>query len=90
MCEYGGISTGSDIGEVTPDPSVDVSAWGDQIDLHQDSIVQKDLDRPIYLTGHILSPFYQRELIYQDCKFQSICDLCEISILNLVINNLTT
>ena len=25
---------GSDIGEVTPDPSVDVSAWGDEIDLH--------------------------------------------------------
>ena len=51
---------GSDIGEVTPDPSVDVSAWGDEIDLHQDSIVQKDLDKPIDLTGHILSPFYQR------------------------------
>ena len=66
---------GSDIGEVTPDPSVDVSAWGDEIDLHQDSIVQKDLDRPIDLTGHILSPFYQRELIYQDCKFQSIAHL---------------
>ena len=52
---------GSDIGEVTPDPSVDVSVWGDEIDLHQDSIVQKDLNRPIDLTGHI---FYQRELIY--------------------------
>ena len=48
---------------------------GDDIDLHQDSIVQKDLDRPIDLTGHILSPFYQRELIYQDCKFQSIAHL---------------
>ena len=60
---------GSDIGEVTPDPSVD------EIDLHQDSIVQKDLDRPIDLTGHILSPFYQRELIYQDCRFQSIAHL---------------
>ena len=55
---------GSDIGEVTPDPSVDVSAWGDEVDLHQDSIVQRDLDSPIDLTGHILSPFYQRELIY--------------------------
>ena len=65
---------GSDIGEVTPDPSVDVSAWGDEIDLHQDSIVQ-DLDRPIDLTGQILSPFYQRELMYQDCKFQSIAHL---------------
>ena len=66
---------GSDIGEMTPDPSVDVSAWGDEIDLHQDSIVQKDLDRSIDLTGHLLSPFYQRELIYQDCKFQSISHL---------------
>ena len=66
---------GSDIGEVTPDPSVDVSAWGDEIDLHQDSIVQEDFDRPIDLTGHILSPFYQRELIYQDCKLQSIAHL---------------
>ena len=66
---------GSDIGEVTPDPSVDVSAWEGEIDLHQDSIVQKDLDRPIDLTGHLLSPFYQRELIYQDCKSQSIAHL---------------
>ena len=66
---------GSDIGEVTPDPSVDVSAWGDETDLHQDSTIQKDLDRPVDLTGHILSPFYQRELIYQDCKFQSIAHL---------------
>ena len=66
---------GSDTGEVTPDPSVGVSAWGDESDLHQVSIIQKDLDRPIDLTGHILSPFYQRELIYQDCKFQSIAHL---------------
>ena len=66
---------GSDIGEVTPDPSVDVYAWGDETDLHQYSTIQKDLDRPVDLTGHILSPFYQRELIYQDCKFQSIAHL---------------
>ena len=66
---------GSDIGEVTPDPSVDGSACGDETDLHQDSTIQKDLGRPVDLTGHILSPFYQRELIYQDCKFQSITHL---------------
>ena len=66
---------GSDIGEVTPDPSVDVSAWEDATDLHQDSTIQKDLDKPVDLKGHILSPFYQRELIYQDCKFQSIAHL---------------
>ena len=39
------------------------------------SIIQKDLDKPIELTGHILSPFYQREIIYQDCKFHSIAHL---------------
>ena len=66
---------GSAIGDVTPDPSVDVSAWGEAIDLHHDSTIVNDLDRPVDLTGHILSPFYQRELIYQDCKFQSIAHL---------------
>ena len=66
---------GSDIGDVTPDPSVDVSAWEDATDLHHDSTIANDLDRPVDLTGHILSPFYQRELIYQDCKFQSIAHL---------------
>ena len=66
---------GSDIGDVTPDPSVDVSAWGNASDLHHDSTIVNDLDRPVDLTGHMLSPFYQRELMYQDCKFQSIAHL---------------
>ena len=66
---------GSAIGDVTPDPSVDVSAWGDASDLHHDSTIVNDLDRPVDLTGHILTPFYQRELMYQDCKFQSIAHL---------------
>ena len=66
---------GSDIGDVTPDPSVDVSAWGMASDLHHDSTIVNDLDRPVDLTGHILSPFYQCELMYQDCKFQSIAHL---------------
>ena len=55
------------MGDVTPDPSVDVSAWGNASDLRQDSEIISDLDIPIDLTGHILSPFYQRELMYQDC-----------------------
>ena len=63
------------MGDVTPDPSVDVSAWGNASDLHQDSEIISDLDIPIDLTGHILSPFYQRELMYQDCTFQSIAHL---------------
>ena len=66
---------GSEIGEMTPDPSFDVSAWEEGSDLHHDSTITNDLDKPINLTGHVLSPFYQRELIYQDCKFQSIAHL---------------
>ena len=66
---------GSDMGDVTPDPSVDVSAWGNASDLRQDSEIISDLDIPIDLTGHILSPFYQRKLMYQDCTFQSIAHL---------------
>ena len=37
---------GSDIGEVTPDPSVDVSAWGDEIDSHQESKVHVNYRNP--------------------------------------------
>ena len=66
---------GSVIGDVTPDPSVDVSAWENASVLHQDSDIVSDLDMPIDLRGHILSPFYQRDLIYQDCTFQSIARL---------------
>ena len=66
---------GSDMGDVTPDPSVDVSAWDNASVLHQDAEIISDLDIPINLKGHILSPFYQRELIYQDCTFQSIAHL---------------
>ena len=66
---------GSDMGDVTPDPSVDVSAWENASVLQQDSEIVSDLDIPIDLKGHILSPFYKRELIYQDCTFQSIAHL---------------
>ena len=62
---------GSDIGEVTPDPSVDVSAWEDVSDLHQDSTIQNDLDRPVDLTGHILSPFYRILIDFPSPKFMS-------------------
>ena len=66
---------GSNTGDVTPDPSVGVSAWEEASVLHHDSEIVSDLDIPIDLKGHILSPFYQRELIYQDCTFQSIAHL---------------
>ena len=34
-----------------------------------------DLDRPIDITGHVLSPFYYRQLDYQDSRFHSIAHL---------------
>ena len=66
---------GSDTGDVTPDPSVGVYAWEEASVLHHDSEIISDLDIPIDLKGHISSPFYQRELVYQDCTFQSIAHL---------------
>ena len=39
------------------------------------STVIKDLDRPIDITGHVLSPFHQRKLNYQDCRFHYIAHL---------------
>ena len=77
---------GSHIGEVTPDPSVDVSAWGEESDIHHDSTIPKDLDKPIDLTGHILSPFYQREIIYQDfASFTQLRICCATDTLSLMI-----
>ena len=55
---------GSHISDMTPEPSVDVSAWGDESDLQTGSTVLKNLDKPIDLTGHVLSPFYHRDIIY--------------------------
>ena len=60
---------------MTPDPSVDFSAWGDESDLQTGSTVLKNLDKPIDLTGHELSPFHHRDIIYQDCKFHPIAHL---------------
>ena len=60
---------------MTPDPSVDVSGWEDKDSIHTDSNALMDLDRPIDLTGHVLSPFYIRHLDYQDSRFHSIAHL---------------
>ena len=63
---------GSRVSDMTPDPSVDVSGWEDMHDLNTNSTVIKDLDRPIDITGHVLSQFHHRNLDYQDCRFHSI------------------
>ena len=57
---------GSHVSDITPNPSVDVSAWGDENGLPASSTVLHNLDQPIDLTGHELSPFYQRDIMYQD------------------------
>ena len=66
---------GSHVSNITPDPSVDVSDWDETSDLHTSAPVIKDLDLPIDISGHILSPFYYRELDYQDSSFHSIAYL---------------
>ena len=63
------------MGEVTLTPQSTWSAWENASVLQQDSEIVSDLDIPIDLKGHILSPFYKREQIYQDCTFQSIAHL---------------
>ena len=55
--------------DMTPDPSVDGSDWGDVDGLPASSTVLKNLDQPIDLAGHILSPFYHRDINYQYCRF---------------------
>ena len=66
---------GSDAGDMTPDPSVNVSVWEETSVLHPGSDIINDLDKPIDLDGHILSPFYPREIIYKNCTFLSIAHL---------------
>ena len=53
----------------TSTPSVDVSDWDDVNTHHSALNILKELDSPIDLNGHILSPFYIRDLNYQDSRF---------------------
>ena len=46
---------GSDTGDVTPDPSVGVSAWEEASVLHHDSEIVSDLDIPIDLNTHFVT-----------------------------------
>ena len=55
---------GSNVSDITPDPSVDVSDWDVTKDLHMNTSVTAELDRPFDITGkytrpncrHVLSP----------------------------------
>ena len=66
---------GFHVSDTTPDPLVDVSSWEELKELDTSSTVIKDLDRPMDITGHVLSPFYHRNMDYQDCRFHSIAHL---------------
>ena len=79
---------GSRVSNTTPDPSVDVSGSEDMTDLNMSYTVIKDLDRPIDITGHVLSPFHQRNLDYQDCRFNSIAHL--MCYRNAIVNDQRT
>ena len=66
---------GSHVSDMTPTPSVYVSGWEETDSHHAGSVVLKEFDSPIDLTGHILSPFHIRPLDYQDSRFNYIAHL---------------
>ena len=66
---------GSHVSDMTPDPSVDVSDWDETNDLHTSTPVTAELEQTFDITGHIMSPFYHRQLDYQDSRFLLLdCD----------------
>ena len=67
--------SGSHVRDVTSTPSVDVSEWGGMDSHHSRQTTVGDLDRPVDLSGHVLSPFFVRNMDYMDCRFHSIAHL---------------
>ena len=55
--------------------SVIVSTCDNASHMSTRSAIRCDLDDPIDLTDHILSPFFVRDLYYQGCRFHSIAHL---------------
>ena len=66
---------GSHISETDSSPSVAVSSWKNLPSTTSDSDLRLDLDYPIDLNDHVLSPFAVRDFHYQDCHFHSIAHL---------------
>ena len=48
---------------------------GDVASHHSSQAAVGELDRPVDLTGHVLSPFFVRNMDYMDCRFHSIAHL---------------
>ena len=66
---------GSHTSETDSSPSVAVSSWKSSPSSTIDVDLRLDLDSPIDLNGHVLSPFAVRDFHYQDCHFHSIAHL---------------
>ena len=66
---------GSHVSISDPSPSVIVSTWKDLPTTPNDSEIRLDLDNPIDLTEHLLSPFAVRDFHYQGCHFHYVAHL---------------
>ena len=66
---------GSHVSDVTSAPPVDMSGWEDVASHHSSQTAVVELDRLIDLTGHVLSPFFIRNMDYMDSRFHSIAHL---------------
>ena len=66
---------GSHVSVSDSSPSVIVSTWKDLSTTSNDSEIRLDLDDPIDLTEHLLSPFAVRDFHYQGCHFHSVAHL---------------
>ena len=60
---------GSHVSESDSSPSVMVSTWKDLSTPPNNSEIRLNLDNPIDLTEHLLSPFAVRDFHYQACHF---------------------
>ena len=77
---------GSHVSVSDSSPSVIVSTWKDLSTTSNDSEIRLDLDDPIDLTKHLLSPFAVRDVHYQGCHFHSVAHL--MCFRYAVLNNL--
>ena len=66
---------GSHVSISDSSPSVIVSTWKDLSITPNNSEIRLDLDSPIDLTEHVLSPFAMRDFHYQGCHFHSVAHL---------------
>ena len=66
---------GSHVSVSDSSPSVIVSTWKNLSTTSNDSEIRLDLDNPIDLTEHLLSPFAVRDFHYQGCHFHSVAHL---------------